>query len=236
MPTKLNASDLPSRGCLLSELKTSQMWIKGPEFIREKEIPLFEYNQSVTVDAELKGSCLLSMEEGVESKSTGYLPKDYFKYLRHQPKLHEIIDISRFSDVNRLLRVTAYILRFTCRDIPVEKKSKLITNSSGNLDSIEFNKNTDENSDVKNVGKISKEKNVDNLTTEEIQKAKFYWIGSEQRKNAMEDKENFTKTGNNLSFFLEDCVIRCKGRVKNSDLPYNSKFPIFYQIILLSLH
>ena len=50
VPTKLNASDLPSRGCSLKDLQSCDMWMYGPEFIREKKIKIFDYNKSSVVE------------------------------------------------------------------------------------------------------------------------------------------------------------------------------------------
>ena len=134
---------------------------------------------------ELKSSCLLTIEEEINYKSTGLLPHDYFRNLKGKAQLHEIINISKYSELKRLLNVTAYILRF------------VFGSASGYL------------------------------TTEEMEKARSMWITSEQRREAGESLEKFSKTGNNLCFILENDIIRCKGRIANADLPYNTKFPIY---------
>ena len=183
VPTKLNASDLPSRGCSLKDLKSHEEWIHGPEFIREKEIKLFELKTSADVETEFKISCLLATEEESKVTFTGLLPKDYFKNLNNKAKLHEIIDISRFSKLKRLLNVTAYVTRFAS------------STETGDL------------------------------SAEGLEKVKLMWIASEQ-----ENKEMFTKTGNNLNFILYNDIIRCKGRITNADLPYSTKFPIYLPV------
>ena len=45
-------------------------------------------------------------------------------------------------------------------------------------------------------------------------------LASEQRKNAQENIERLIKTGNNLSFILDNDIIRCKGRIANADFQY----------------
>ena len=166
-------------------LKSREEWIHGTEFIREKEIKLFELKTSADVETEFKISCLLATEEKTKVKSTGLLPNDYFKNLINKAKLHEIIDISRFSKLKRLLNVTAYVKRF--------------------VSSTE----------------------TEDLSAEDLEKVKLMWIASEQRKDAQENKERFTKTANNLNFILDNDIIRCKGRIANADLPYSTKFPIY---------
>ena len=56
VPTKKNASDLPSRGCSLTELQSCEMWKYGPDFIRETVIPIFPYQNSTNVETEIKNS------------------------------------------------------------------------------------------------------------------------------------------------------------------------------------
>ena len=186
VPTKLNASDLPSRGCSLKDLKSCDMWMYGPEFIREEKIKLFDYNKTSVVEPELKASILLSMEETKNVKSVGNLPNDYLKNLKGHVQLHNVMDILRFSNLKKLIHVTAYVLRFVFKGVPLNA-----------------------------------------LNADELERAKLMWISSEQKRYAQSDKENFVKTGNNLCFVLENDIIRCKGRLKNADLPYDMKFPIF---------
>ena len=173
VPTEHNASDLPSRGCSLSYLKSSEMWKYGPEFIRKKNIPIFEYEHSAIP----KDLCLVTVEK-IDTKSTGYLPKDYFKGLKEKPRLSEIIDISKYSGLNKLLRVTAYVYKYVHQlKAAAVKKSVPEDDVAENFDS--------ENLDIE-------------LTAEEILYVKRSWIISEQSKFAQSKRENFLRTGNNL--------------------------------------
>ncbi len=51
------------------------------------------------------------------------------------------------------------------------------------------------------------------------------WIRNEQ--SLFAKSEGFRKTEANLRLYVEDDIMRCRGRLSNSDLPYDAKFPIF---------
>ena len=93
---KDNPADLPSRGVALPDLAVSRLWGKGPEWLNDdiSEIHFEDLTIPEECVSELKitESCNLLVTE--ERKG-----------------LSEIIDCKQYSSVNRLLRVTAYILR-----------------------------------------------------------------------------------------------------------------------------
>ena len=93
---KDNPADLPSRGVALPDLAVSRLWGEGPEWLNDdiSEIHFEDLTIPEECVSELKitESCNLLVTE--ERKG-----------------LSEIIDCKQYSSVNRLLRVTAYILR-----------------------------------------------------------------------------------------------------------------------------
>ena len=191
VPTKMNPSDIPSRGCALGELQESDMWRLGPSFIREVDIPNFTPKKPEP-ETEMKSNCLVSVssepDDAPPMKNLGRLPADFFRSLENRPRLEDVIDVTKFSDLGKLLRVTSYVLRIIQRQ-PGES---------------------------------------DEVSVEELESARVRWILNEQRKYAQLEKEKFMKTANNLCFFQDDGgIIRCRGRLKHTDLPYTTKFPIF---------
>ena len=186
VPTKLNPSDLPTRGCVLSVLNANDSWLYGPEFIRKPDILEFGYSNDV-METEVKYNSLATTEKNVKQKLIGMLPSDYIQDIQGKSNLANIIDLSRFNDFHKMLRVTSYVFRFI--------------NSSAAV-------------------------SID-ITTEEVERSKIEWISSEQRREARENREHFEKTGINLCFFIGQNVIRCKGRISNADLPYDTRFPIY---------
>ena len=88
------------------------------------------------------------------------------------------------------------------------------------------------------------ERETGDLTCEEISNARKMLIISEQQLDAQSRGKDFEKDKANLRIFVDDDgVMRCRGRIENSDLPYDSKFPIYIprrsrlaELIVLQAH
>ncbi|XP_065892465.1 uncharacterized protein [Dysidea avara] len=102
----LNPADLPSRGISGGELTSSSLWWNGPAFLQldEEKWPLTdeccdmdEVVQSELTESSIAASRILAIPSN---------PVTRF------PKLDQIIDTTRFSNLKSLLNTTAYILRF----------------------------------------------------------------------------------------------------------------------------
>ncbi|XP_065681375.1 uncharacterized protein LOC124811157 [Hydra vulgaris] len=63
------------------------------------------------------------------------------------------------------------------------------------------------------------------LSADEIERAKTIWVQNEQR-DIMTNK-NFKQLKNNLGLRVVDVIIRCHGRMDNTLIPRDAKFPIF---------
>ena len=100
--------------------------------------------------------------------------------------LAAIIDINKYNCINKLLRITAHVLKFVRRD-----------RKSGALD------------------------------VEDIAKARKMWVITEQKLQKKLQPLAFLKSKASLGLYLEDHVMRCRGRILNSDLPYDTKCPIY---------
>ena len=92
--------------------------------------------------------------------------------------LAAIIDINKYNCINKLLRITAYVLKFARRD-----------RKSGALD------------------------------VEDIAKARKMWVITEQKLQKKLQPLAFLKSKASLGLYFEDHVMRCRGRILNSDLP-----------------
>jgi len=99
--------DLPSRGLTASELVTEDKWWKGPEFLYsvEEKWPREDNAHSENENA---------MKEIVKNPETITHVLVSCEQVR-QTGLHQILDANRYSSLTKLLRVTAYVLRFTRR-------------------------------------------------------------------------------------------------------------------------
>ena len=108
-PTESNPADICSRGSMPSKLITNQLWWSGPEFLRgEKEQwPSLKLN-SVEVTSD-DSDPRIELKEGNCSKSKK----------RHSSSV--LVNI-----LQRLIRVTAYVLRFVCNLKQSKMKKELI--------------------------------------------------------------------------------------------------------------
>ncbi|CAB4042936.1 PREDICTED: uncharacterized protein LOC107336482, partial [Paramuricea clavata] len=114
-----------------------------------------------------------------------------------------------WKTIGRLLRVTAYVLRF------INNLKKRVEN----LDTT-----------------------VDQITCEEIDSAELKWIKDIQ--HPMSKQANYRKVKESLNLFEgKGNIIRCHGRIQESRLPYDKKFPIllpsdhyFTRLVVLRSH
>ena len=112
--------------------------------------------------------------------------------LKIKSSVSNVIDIKKYSDVNRLYRITCYVKRF------IENLKNLIRKKKLNLSCI---------------------------SAKEYSEAEGIWIKVSQEK--LEISENYDQLKNQLKLFKDDKnLIRCKGRINEASLPYETKNPI----------
>ena len=100
---KDNPADLPSRGLAVTELSVNKLWREGPDWLREGEILNAQEN---TVMPE---ECISEMKV-LDRKSTLSL-----LVTEERPSLSQILHCEQYSTICRLLRVTAYVVKFVNR-------------------------------------------------------------------------------------------------------------------------
>ena len=133
IPTDLNPADVASRGCTADQLIQNELWKHGPEFLR---IPDFDFNQFLKKVTNLKFTDEL-LETAVAPRTADLSLVSSVSHQFVKPllescvNLSEFIDIDRYSSLTKLLRITAYVLRFaTSRDtISTELSSGEIENA-----------------------------------------------------------------------------------------------------------
>ena len=200
-PGVSNPADLPSRGLKSQELNDKHMWWKGPDFLYSPET---EWPGQITSDDSTHEEVLRETVKK-EPAITHALVANEISSAQNKG-MHQIIDIARYSSWSKLLRVTAYVNRF-------------IKNLRATVTGGEPRDLTTKN---------------DELTAAELKPAETSWIKAVQA-SAFEKELSHLKHGKETSvparvqqfgLFLENGVIRCRGRINKSTLEKNCKNPL----------
>ena len=105
--------------------------------------------------------------------------------------------------MTRLLRVTAWVFKFL-KKLRMKKEEKIITNNM-----------------TTNKNQWSEEM----LSVDDLQEAKFTWIRDNQQE-VKKDAANFKQLKNSLNLFEdENNLLRCKGRLQNAPVTYDTNNP-----------
>ena len=141
-PTESNPADICSRGLLASKLITNQLWWNAPEFLlRDKQFWPSLRGKSMEVTKDNSDPCLELKKEGVNSytkeQNSSVLANIVSeRTIAGKLNLQCIISLERFSSLHRLIRVTAYVLRFIT-NVKQSKEGKELT--GGDLKQEEVN-------------------------------------------------------------------------------------------------
>ncbi len=207
IPTDVNPADIPSRGCLASELQGNELWTFGPEIVRIADADYYVYERELKRRPNVPDPAMKkNRSDGSSSFESGGEITMLSDECDTPPsnKLTQIIDLKRFSDFDKATRTAGYVLRFATHG----------------------------------------ERENGDLTCKEISEARKMLIISEQKFDVLSRGKDFEKDKANLRIFTdEDGLMRCRGRIENSELPYNTKFPIYIprrsrlaELIVLKAH
>jgi len=202
-----NPADNPSRGMSGNDLVASNTWWSGPEFLcqGEEAWPINSNTSQTDNDTILREvtkqprNCVHSLATSNETNNATL-------------NLDEIIDISRYGYLNKLLRIIAYVLRFV-NIVKGQQRSHQRRRSPRKPNHVNIS-----------------------LTASEIHQAETIWIKSIQG-SSFSKEIDFLSTRNSGSsaplyvsqfglFLDEQCILKCKGRLNNASLDLGSKNPI----------
>ncbi|KAL9961132.1 hypothetical protein ACROYT_G030023 [Oculina patagonica] len=203
-PGELNPADLPSRGCGGEQLAQNQSWWNGPKFLRLSRDHWPESPQTSAL-SENKDA----LQEVVKNPVSVTHSLVTTESKDHSVNLSQVIDIERYSSVTRLLRVTAYVLRF------IRNAKKSVSN--------------------RETPKSPEQSSRKELNAQELNQAEMLWIKTVQTASFAKELEFLqSKRGTfppvyvtQFNLFLNDQqIIRCKEGVSNAPLSEESKNPI----------
>ena len=104
-PGNMNPADIPSRGCSGKDLVESELWWSGPTFLREPS-NLWPETPSASAPNTTSEELVKHTPAITHSLATAALNRTLYE------NLEEIMDIERYGSKLKLLRVTAYVLKF----------------------------------------------------------------------------------------------------------------------------
>ena len=110
-----NPDDIVSHGCTITTLQSSMLWWQGPSEV------MTEDHDAMTKEE------INSFENDVRSKSSNCPNQSLNILANNTSHAQSVIDVKRFSTWKKLLRVTAYVLRFikNCRKSSKETSDHL---------------------------------------------------------------------------------------------------------------
>ena len=197
-PGNLNPADVPSRGMNGEKLAACDLWWKGPEFLYQRED---QWPDMCNIPA----SDITNAELIKKPTVTTHILLSAGCNKRKFPMLDEIIDCTRYSKLDKLLGVTAYVLRF--------------------VNILRLSNNGDQGSTH----------NSKQLIVEEIDNAEKLWIRSLQAKSFLaelaflqsQSKQVPPVRIHQFGLFIDHAgLLRCRGRVNNAILSTATKNPI----------
>jgi len=210
-----NPADIPSRGMSAPELSCCSTWRTGPAWLSESNLePTLDENSSMDPPAE----CLDEMTLKKRNQQVSLLVTE------ESIHISELIKCDRFSSLQRLLRVTALVIKFV-RILRSRVKNRETMNKSTRA----LRSRTRE---------FSKEEEIKTITETDITEAELYWIKEVQ--DVMTRNHRYKYWNQEFGAFTdEQGVIRCGGRISNAQIPYGTKHPILldgnhqYSILLI---
>ena len=208
-----NPADIGSRGSSVNDLIENSLWFEGPEFLIYPEDQWPNINIYKKENNNNNGTCLISVKEDITLVSDEEELDTRLTSVKNEVaclsaattqiiSFNNVIDISKFSSLKTLLRVTAYVFKFV-RNLKARAKRNLTNNTS--------------------PGAVTG-KNPLWLSPSEIHHAKIKWIQDAQLN--ISSQKNFKQISDALNLFNDDDgLLRCRGRLDYANISYNTNNP-----------
>ena len=189
--TNDNPGDITSRGCKASKLRESELWFDGPKFLRESSEV---WSKDFAFRNEILGLAGKKFKRGSPA-----VCETSVNLAVIEPNVEAVINCEKFSDANKLLRITALVLRFIHK--LKGKLCKTKTECDDCLTSEEIN-------------------SAEKLWIKHVQKTLFHEKTFTQTKvnlGLFVDDEGILRCS---GFADDEGILRCSGRIQYYSLPY----------------
>ena len=111
-PGKGNPADIPSRGLLLEELVDNSLWFSGPDWLCQQEVLSYKPPLSEEMSEDSIAELRIHPRKADFCNNLSEVRSASLHVRANAVRLNEVIDIGRFSNLDRLLQVTTYVLKF----------------------------------------------------------------------------------------------------------------------------
>ncbi|XP_028399264.1 uncharacterized protein LOC114522722 [Dendronephthya gigantea] len=184
VPGELNVADDVSRG--IPALQLTGRWKYGPEFLKlpEEEWPSESSSATITKSVDIDQSERRKVQPVFQ--------------VTQSP---EVIPCKKFSSWGKLIRVTAYVLRFI----------NTLRNKHQNKDNTETTRPKDTSDDR-------------SISAKELEDAELYWVKQSQK--SLHDRLKKGELKGLTPFTDDNGVIRVGGRVSEAVISYDAKHPV----------
>ena len=250
VPSKLNPADIISKGCGIQLLNNNykKLWFHGSSFLSQPaenwpEVKPGDKFDSVSVTKLCTESIIPCLSAGISSE-TNKVPclsvgtnlsesmsenitvpclsagTDHFSE-KETPSLSNVIKVEKFSSLNKLLRVSAFVMKFITNLKSALRQKEELNNKYGNV--------------LDNSGLA--------LTANELNLVKIKWL-KEVQMNIV-NKGNYKQLCKSLNLYFDDNdLIRSRGRLENAPgVTFNVNNPIllpkrhyFTELVILDSH
>lgn len=203
---QLNPADLPSRGIPSYQLIYSSLWWNGPQFLQQPE-EMWPVTSTSSVEDDLHAT-KETVKVPVPTTHIFTNTRGVSSNINVVQRVDKVMTCQNYNNLSRLLRITAYVLRFI------------------------------NNSKKRRKDKLQESNKVQIIpTADEIQQAELQWVLSIQLDSFSKEIEALDKVSDvsassvplvrQFNLFIDELgVLRCKGRLDNSSVSPATNNPI----------
>ena len=184
-PGRDNPADIPSRGLKPMELISNALWWYGPSWLTVSD-------REEVLSGEMPGECIGELRAS-QCEALGLLVSE-------SVQISYVIDMQRYSSLSKLLRVTAFVLKF------ISILRERVSNYGAD-------------------GEDTCERGDNMEMTLFIKKAELIWVKDVQ--SSLVQDRRFKEWRHQLQLFQDsEDIWRCGGRLSNADISYGMKHPV----------